>query len=867
MSNNLLTRRLEIMARQHRLNEKHVYYDEDTGVKYMVYDETQWITYDDAESFAAKRKMLDDECFGGVMIWAIDQDTPDFQALSGLLGDEFVTDALIEGGELSDEEKEDLVKEMGGLTGDACYVPTGCFGADPTIEGNPDCRSGDVSIGMVHAPGESLQNLYGALSHTADTCAEGTWKKICCPAKTPALNCQWVGRPETGTKCTGGQGEITCGRGRYELLTDRYIDELGEKKCSSGSVSFCCDAAPELQDCHWTPCTVFGTCSTGYSQPIATRGDYCKEGSFQNFCCKVDSKLKNCDWVPEVEEFVEDGDYTLVKMPSIEECSKRFCPSTQFTAGKAKLPNRASGKRGPCAYAFGGLQHRLCCDPDPDRDLPFDLKKIFPKPIGDDVAYRYTDNYGNNDRDPNGPEETDYGDDPYGFIVLDGDQDALQGEFPSDFAFMSDEDGTGNPIKKRETLTREDPNLMNWVFEHEESHHLVYCRKGREDRCQMVFQAGAPDTIIALPSHIGSGPYARIVAMEPVKASSLSKFHQEKRSVEGLDSTVYNLTIDYRFELINRADSTVNLRIDYTNLVPYWDEMTGEESKAGNKRKRALRHEKRWWGSYSDWLEKLNTVRASDEGKLPLSIHKKMLLYSRRAQCARKGMTLKAGLDVTLDAKFDMNARWAYYAQGTIVPLKVDTIYTYFELKPEVQAVIEVDGSAEMVYQSQRIKIIDTLSYPGLAIKGIAAVGPTLDLYGQIVATATVAGKLKAGAKMTFPKYEMYFPQIDEAESYQKFPTPDKDDTKRVGGTDMVPILDASVEAKVHIDLKVTPEANLGIKVNAPIVKGGPVLDAQVIGFVNNTLRFQVNAGAKGGIENPGAASYDVFIKYFYNFG
>ncbi|CAG8892967.1 unnamed protein product [Penicillium egyptiacum] len=49
--------------------------------------------------------------------------------------------------------------------------------------------------------------------------------------------------------------------------------------------------------------------------------------------------------------------------------------------------------------------------------------------------------------------------------------------------------------------------------------------------------------------------------------------------------------------------------------------------------------------------------------------------------------------------------------------------------------------------------------------------------------------------------------------------------------------------------------------------KGGPVLDAQIVGFVNNTLRFQVDAGASGGIDNPPAASYDVCVKYFYNFG
>jgi hypothetical protein len=240
--------------------------------------------------------------------------------------------------------------------------------------------------------------------------------------------------------------------------------------------------------------------------------------------------------------------------------------------------------------------------------------------------------------------------------MLDGNNNTLQGDFPRNFIFTHVHDGLHIPIKKRETLTREGANLMEWVFEYKESFHLIYCRRGREAECDKVFKGGAPDTILGLPRHIGSGPYARIVLMEPVDPSHLSGFQKTKCSVEGHSSAVYNLTIDYRFEAIRRADSTVNVRIDYTNLVPYWDEMTGKESNAGTTSKRALRNEKRWWGGYGDWLRKLTTVRTSDQGKLPLSIHKNMLLYSKRVSCQRGDLMLEAGIDVTLDAHFDMNA-------------------------------------------------------------------------------------------------------------------------------------------------------------------------------------------------------------------
>jgi hypothetical protein len=47
-----------------------------------------------------------------------------------------------------------------------------------------------------------------------------------------------------------------------------------------------------------------------------------------------------------------------------------------------------------------------------------------------------------------------------------------------------------------------------------------------------------------------------------------------------------------------------------------------------------------------------------------------------------------------------------------------------------------------MQYNSPRIKIIDKLSYPGLAIKGIAAVGPTLNLYASMEAYASIHTKV-----------------------------------------------------------------------------------------------------------------------------
>ena len=179
------------------------------------------------------------------------------------------------------------------------------------------------------------------------------------------------------------------------------------------------------------------------------------------------------------------------------------CPKGKISITKATLPERKGGLPAPCASYNTGIQHSFCCNPLRDIDTPFDPKKIFKDPHGLDMLYSYKDDYGNNDKDPHGPDETDVGDDPYGFVLLDGDEVAIQARFAHDYNFVHEDDGTGKPIKKRETLTRDDPDLMHWTFEHEESTHLVYCNKGHEENCEKIFMADAFDTIISLPRHIG----------------------------------------------------------------------------------------------------------------------------------------------------------------------------------------------------------------------------------------------------------------------------------------------------------------------------------------------------------------------------
>lgn len=187
---------------------------------------------------------------------------------------------------------------------------------------------------------------------------------------------------------------------------------------------------------------------------------------------------------------------------------------------------------------------------------------------------------------------------------------------------------------------------MGTAFDHEESWHYVYCHKGKEREYVDIFIDGDQDTIIALPRHIGSGPYARIVSMEPVHANQLPDYHIGRRAMQDEHSTVYKLVFDYAFDLIKRQ-TPVNIRVDYANVVGYWDAFTGPKSGKGliaarNKEKRL------WVLTALDWAIGLTgeskygildfiklTTRSGvkrqhehgGDGVLPMRINKELLLY------------------------------------------------------------------------------------------------------------------------------------------------------------------------------------------------------------------------------------------------
>lgn len=51
--------------------------DKDAAVQILKYGDSQWVTFDDEETLAARVDFARNLCLGGVMVWAVSHDTPD----------------------------------------------------------------------------------------------------------------------------------------------------------------------------------------------------------------------------------------------------------------------------------------------------------------------------------------------------------------------------------------------------------------------------------------------------------------------------------------------------------------------------------------------------------------------------------------------------------------------------------------------------------------------------------------------------------------------------------------------------------------------------------------------------------------------
>jgi chitinase len=264
-------------------------HDTDAAVKYLVFDNTQWISYDDSVTFKQKVDWANKVGLGGSLIWASDLDDDKYSAHSALLGRTIsstsslqdTTDLLRKTDQLS------LTASVKGQTGEGCKKYDGdCKDLDNNKALADACGAGFTVVGWDDAGCGKKNHHYG--------------KPICCPTLGAPTSCKWRGDNTGGI---GGDCSSACYEGEINVAGIEsswgggFTNDGDTNKCKRGRKAFCCvapDYAAITKRCSLTSCA--GSCSSS-STPMFKYYSDCWFGRYKTYCCSDPAPVSDCHWV------------------------------------------------------------------------------------------------------------------------------------------------------------------------------------------------------------------------------------------------------------------------------------------------------------------------------------------------------------------------------------------------------------------------------------------------------------------------------------------------------------------------------------------------------------------------------------------
>ncbi|EXK25265.1 hypothetical protein FOMG_18061 [Fusarium oxysporum f. sp. melonis 26406] len=246
----------------------------DAAVKTIQWNDDQWVSYDDKDTWKLKANFLKSQCLSGVLVWAVDYDDSKHSYSKGLAAALGIKVDL-----KSDNDAPIKLPDKKDTSKDFCYF-TNCGQTCP--RGYTEIIRGDEDSQLMLDSSE---------------CDTGT-QTLCCPKSSKVPKCRWRGHHDSG-HCT-----IGCESGEVEVGTIRT-------GCSrSGWQSACCESTESTENwskCAWTDTCVDKddekTCPPGYSSFVVNSREgwggqrICPKGKRYNYCCSETPKaFKNCKW-------------------------------------------------------------------------------------------------------------------------------------------------------------------------------------------------------------------------------------------------------------------------------------------------------------------------------------------------------------------------------------------------------------------------------------------------------------------------------------------------------------------------------------------------------------------------------------------
>ncbi|KAI1505939.1 hypothetical protein F5X99DRAFT_404485 [Biscogniauxia marginata] len=797
-------------------NDLEPYNLKEEAVKYITWNGDQWVSYDDEETFQAKIEWANGIGLGGMLIWAIDQDTDDLQALSGLLKPKSLKEFQKQG---------DDAAYWGDATVPSCYV-TDCGGK---------CKTGFVKV-------------------TTQPCGSRDWKyqateddsQLCCPIQGAPNkdDCTWRGGSDVvATSCNGH-----CHDDEVTMELNRWGDH--SQYCFDGNKAYCCKS-PLAQEnkCYWaevgakcngddvamtfsgtflsTLADIVGAISKIFGRAVPLVGiigtglyavlEILDMELNKYYCCpKEDAEnWQDCDWYGNTD--------------SSDTCFDNHCPAD---GNSVQLTDSPYGLGESCAPRFERTRV-FCCKPKNGKSpfLPVPLANLFENPpTGDNVDTEYDlnidDTWGTGESLTN-----DDGDDP--------------GDAAFNFYVMASPEEIQISMDKRDGSHWDILNCheTNQVSEAPQTVQMVCTDVSENSNCYKIgLGKGVPGTILQMPPRCGPGKYAVAVSMVPA-VNQIFPSRLKKRLSHS--PVLYNLTFDYDFTRVPRDLGETQLRVDFSNQENYWDEVVAaavskrktkrqlsDEKYRGNHR-RWLEDEfrddfhgalisrdelhKRWFGQgIIAWLTQMLKPSISREFRHEINKDYSIKILDDEVHCSEGDTQFDAYIRATATTSVEVSTSFgmtltAVFTNDANRPLDITGSYLTFYNEGHISAILHLEALASVHY-SKRQRIVN-VPFPGasFSIPGVATIGPQLNIYGQVDIGLTASAEFETTIDIASWEIRQTLPDTDSDHDPKEVDDADYKDTGSWTGIQKPQVYagilaegDASAHLQASVDFGVT---------------------------------------------------------------
>ncbi|KAJ6133731.1 class V chitinase [Penicillium sp. IBT 18751x] len=197
-------------------------YDSTAAVKWITWNSNQWVSFDDGVTMMQKMKAANQLCLGGIMIWAMDMDNDDGEAMSDLMGigkANGVTSAQA----ASYKKQYESAAEQNAVAS-SCYWSL-C---------GESCKSSYFDVAEARGQVANIQQN--------SVCPAGEYQTLCCAPQTTMGTCKWEGFRGVGLPCTPVCEDpnaviVAQNSNSYSMDEDGHTADV---TCTGGYQAYCC---------------------------------------------------------------------------------------------------------------------------------------------------------------------------------------------------------------------------------------------------------------------------------------------------------------------------------------------------------------------------------------------------------------------------------------------------------------------------------------------------------------------------------------------------------------------------------------------------------------------------------------------------